>query len=78
MKMLNPNFGERISAFEALNSNWFKMKKRRDDHSHEAKKDVIRNLHQFHVRPPITQHKNKFKALVYTYIGTQLQSNKEK
>ena len=51
MKMLNPDFRERISAFEALNSNWFTMKKGRDDHSHEAKKDVIRNLHKFHVHP---------------------------
>jgi hypothetical protein len=44
----------------------------------EIGEEVCKNLKCFHVIFAINQFQNKLKAVVYTYIASQLYSNKDK
>lgn len=72
--MLTKNPEERITAEEALNNPWL-LNTTTELTSSKSRKDieieVINNLQTFHF-------KNKLKAVVYTYIASQLYSNKDK
>lgn len=76
MQMLNKNPIERITAEEALNSKWlttagFGGVDVSKNEINEIEREVVKNLRSFHF-------KNKLKAVVYTYIASQLYSNKDK
>lgn len=69
MQMLNKNYNERVSALDVLNSDWVSNSLQYS--SNELGFDAIKNLQTF-------QFQNKLKAVVYTYIASQLYSNKDK
>ena len=78
VKMLSKNPDERITAEQALNSEWLQTavtKKSTMTASkqkmQQVQKEVINNLKSFHFQ-------NKLKAVVYTYIASQLYSNRDK
>ena len=77
-KMLNTNFEERISAAEALSSPWFSGKASIVEDSKDIRTVMVKNLENFHVSIILFQFKNKLKSVIYTYIATQLYSDKEK
>lgn len=64
---------DRITAEEALNHPWLQNSgsETMTKTQREVEMEVISNLQSFHF-------KNKLKAVVYTYIASQLYSNRDK
>ena len=74
MSMLKKKPEDRLTAEEALNSEWLNIEGEKEEGREERREiegEVIRNLQGFHF-------KNKLKAVVYTYIASHLYSNKDK
>jgi calcium-dependent protein kinase len=71
--MLAKNPEERITAEEALNSEWLTTvgETASKGKMQEVEEEVVRNLQGFHFQ-------NKLKAVVYTYIASQLYSTRDK
>ena len=71
--MLNKNPGQRLSAEEALNNEWLLLAETSatTEQMQSVEAEVVSNLKSFHF-------KNKLKAVVYTYIASQLYSNRDK